>query len=172
MVCSSWVVPRFFLINSVVFAIAFCVVPAYSGDNSFPTLNPSLPKFSFETKFPEEVTAGGKVTGVIRMGISDGWHVYAPGADKKYRVFSVTDGGDKAVTPSYEYPDSKVATIADEKVKVYDGVVEVQTKLLFSEHIEKGNIVWKPVVMWQACSDNLCLPPSEKQLSIRFKVVK
>lgn len=144
---------------------------AAADGGGFTTANPKFPEITINYKLPKTPpAAGGAFSGSIHVTIPEGWHVYAPGADKKYRRLEVEPGEGPAVEDlKFTYPPGHVMDIIGEMVPVYDGKVEIGFEGWLADGTEPAGAVWRPVVKWQSCSDKLCLTPESRTLEISLK---
>ena len=149
------------------FCLAVFPVSMVSAGGGPPSQNPAMPEFGVSYEFPTgPVAPGSGISGFIRVEIPEGWHVYAPGVEKKYRKIEIISADGPVENIKLGYPPSRDLVILGEKVPVYDGEVVIKVEGRIAEGAEEGARVWRPVVSWQACSDNLCLAPESRTLEI------
>lgn len=114
------------------------------------------------------VKPGGAARGEITVEIPEGWHFYAPGVEKYKKLdIKATEGPLEGV--KFTYPQGEMATLVDEKVPVYQGKVTVKFEGKAAS-AKPGAVVFRPVISWQACSANICLPPESREVEIKFTV--
>lgn len=113
------------------------------------------------TKNPFIETAD--VTGVIIITIPAGWHLYAPGADEKYISLSIEPGQGPISGVVFTYPDGEMKMLLSDLVPLYHGEVTIEFTATL---IEANGGVWRPMIRWQTCSEEICLLPEKRSLEI------
>lgn len=153
-------------------AALFALAPsrASADGEGFMTANPEFPEITISYKLLKTPAApGGAFSGSIHVTIPEGWHIYAPGADKKYRRLEVEPGEGSVEDLKFTYPPGHVMDIIGEMVPVYDGEVKIGFEGRLADGAAAAGAVWRPVVRWQSCSDRLCLTPESRTLDIPLK---
>lgn len=162
----------FRIILTSALAVAFSFLPAFADGPGFYTTNPQFPNIEILHDFPPDpVSPGGVLKGEIMVKIPEGWHVYAPGVEK-YRKLNVEKGEGPLSEVRFHYPEGQIMDVVGEQVPVYDGIVSIAVEGKIREDAEAGKTVWRPLVSWQSCSDNLCLAPESRTLEIHLTIDK
>src|SRR5258707_8636703 len=111
---------------------------------------------------------GSDVHGVVTATIESGWHINSnkPLDDFVIRTVLSFDGTDLV---SAEYPEHTVRSFkfsGDQKLAVYEGTIRIG----FTAKL-KSNAPIKGKLHYQACNDNVCLPPRDAEVTIDTVVV-
>jgi len=135
----------------------------------------TLDKVSVEVISGQEtITAGSEVEFTISMDIDEGWHLNAhnPPLDYLIGVELEMETSDGAIVSDIQYPkpQQKKFSFAEEILDVYEGTSYVLLKAKSSSNLEKGSYTLKGQFTIQACSDEVCLPPSDIELEFPFTV--
>jgi cytochrome c biogenesis DsbD-like protein len=117
---------------------------------------------------PSEVSAASGASAVLFVDVTPkpGIHVYAPG-NADYIPITVK------LTPQSElkagklaYPKSETATIADEKVAVFQKPFRLTQEVSLDKSAKPGStIAVAGMVNYQACDDKVCFPPESAPVS-------
>ena len=114
--------------------------------------------------------AGGSGEAVVKLDITDGFHVNAnPASDKFYIPTELTAGPEAGVTPgkpSYPKALTKKFKFADKPLAVYEGRAEIRLPLRAEASAAKGPHTLRARVRVQPCNDEACLPPRTLDVSI------
>ncbi len=128
------------------------------------------PYFSVTTTFPDSyVKPGDVVYGSILVTMPEGWHVYAPGV-KKYNSLNVDAGDGPLQHVRLDYPPAKTIVQLGDEVPVYGGTVEIRVAGIVPLDYLAGLLMFSAVVTWQGCTDNICLPPESRMVSVPLKI--
>ncbi|VAX15027.1 hypothetical protein MNBD_NITROSPINAE01-1651 [hydrothermal vent metagenome] len=129
------------------------------------------PEFSVTATFPDSpIKPGDVVYGSIFVTMPDGWHVYAPGV-KKYNSLNVDTGDGPLKHVRLDYPPAKTIVQLGTEVPVYGGTVEIRVAGIAPPSHAGGDIMFSALVTWQGCTDNICLPPESKMVSVPLKML-
>jgi len=114
--------------------------------------------------------AGGAGEAVVRLDITDGFHVNAnPASDKFYIPTELTAGPEAGVTPgkpAYPKALTKKFKFADKPLAVYEGRAEIRLPLRAEASAAKGPHTLRARVRVQPCNDEVCLSPRTLDVSI------
>ncbi|VAX15925.1 hypothetical protein MNBD_NITROSPINAE04-1199 [hydrothermal vent metagenome] len=160
------------IITSIFFAFIFVAGAAQSEQAPLPFLDlaSTSPEFTVAPDFSGEAfKPGSVVVGSIYVTAPPGWHIYAPGV-KKYRRLEMTSGDGPLIDVQFSYPPVKVMTLLGEEVPVYEGRVEIIAQGIVAPDTIDGGYVWRPVISWQGCAENICLAPETRTLQITIAV--
>lgn len=121
----------------------------------------------------DRVTPGGENSYAVIMDIEEGWHLNAhdPGPDYLIGVNLTLDspGADAPGTVTeIRYPDPIRMTFdfAGEELNVYENRTTILVTLKASESLEAGDYELEGTLLLQACSDSVCLPPADLDLTL------
>jgi thiol:disulfide interchange protein DsbD len=114
---------------------------------------------------------GDEVHGVVTATIENGWHINSNKPLDEFVIKSelVLDGA-TADLVSAEYPPHTVRGFTfsgDQKLAVYEGTIRIP----FTAKLKSGATSIKGKLHYQACNDNVCLPPRDAEVTIDSAVV-
>jgi hypothetical protein len=119
------------------------------------------------------VTRGGSARATIVMDIPGGLHVNSNRPNSEYAIpttIRVSSPGAKVGAVSYPRGKSRRFQFSDDAISVYEG----RTSFNFNVNVPanfKGNIVRvRAVVRYQACTDEVCYPPKNKEITLTARV--
>ena len=110
--------------------------------------------------------AGAKTVLFVDVTPKPGIHVYAPG-NQDYIPITVKLSPQSAVKPGkLAYPKADIATIADEKVAVFEKPFRLTQDVTLDKSAKPGSTVAVAgTVNFQACDDRVCYPPENASVS-------
>lgn len=135
----------------------------------------TLEKVSIESvsKF-DTLAAGEEARFAVIMDIKDGWHLNAhnPPQDYLIGVDLSVEAGDHAMVSDIQYPRPKQMkfSFARDVLDVYEGKAIVLLKMKTSRNLKPGNYNITGSLQIQACSDQVCLPPSTAELNFLIRI--
>lgn len=119
------------------------------------------------------VTRGGSARGTIVMDIPGGLHVNSNRPNSEYAIATTIRAsapGAKIGAVSYPRGKSRRFQFSDDAINVYEG----RTVFNFNVNVPanfKGNTVRvRAVVRYQACTDEVCYPPKNKEITLTARV--
>lgn len=113
---------------------------------------------------------GTKLSLFVEVTPKPGIHVYAPGAND-YIPITVTLNAGGVKAGKLTYPKSEVATIADERVPVFQKPFRLTQDVTIDKSVKPGsNVVVTGTVHYQACDDRVCYPPESAPVSWNVSV--
>ena len=109
-----------------------------------------------------------QVKGVVTATIENGWHINSnkPLDDFVIPTKLIFDGTELV---SAEYPPHTVRTFTfsgGQKLAVYEGTIQIP----FTAKLQTGDTI-KGKLHYQACNDNVCLPPRDAEVTIDANVI-
>ncbi len=115
--------------------------------------------------------AGSKVMLFVDVTPRPGIHVYAPG-NQDYIPITVKLTPNPDLKPGkLAYPKSETATIADEKVSVYQKPFRLTQDVTLAKSARSGTTVAvQGTVNYQACDDKVCFPPESAPVTWTISV--
>jgi thiol:disulfide interchange protein DsbD len=124
----------------------------------------------------DSLAAGNEARFAVIMDIKEGWHLNAhnPTLDYLIGVDLNVNASDHAIVSDIRYPRplQMQFSFARDVLDVYEGKVMVLVKMRSSGNLKQGNYTVNGNLQVQACSDNVCLPPSNVELSFPITVGK
>lgn len=122
----------------------------------------------------DTVTAGTEAQYAVIMDIKDGWHLNAhnPTLDYLIGVDLSVDASDHALVSDIQYPRPlhMQFSFAQDVLDVYENKAIVLVKMRSSGNLEPGSYTISGNLQVQACSDKVCLPPADMELSFPFTI--
>lgn len=122
----------------------------------------------------DSVQAGSELQFAIAMDIDDGWHLNAHNPPLDYLIGVELDlsTSNEAIVSDIQYPSplQKKFNFADEILDVYESTSHVVLKAKTGSSLEPGTYRLDGELTIQACSDEVCLPPSTVELEFPFTV--
>ena len=119
------------------------------------------------------ITRGGSSRGTIVMDIPGGLHVNSNRPNSEYAVATVvrvSGTGAKVGGISYPRGKSRRFQFSEDSINVYEG----RTVFNFNVNVPanfKGNTVKvRAVVRYQACTDEVCYPPKNKEITLTARI--
>ena len=123
---------------------------------------------------PVAIAAGGEGTATIRLTITPSWHINANPPFPDYMIPTVVElGATRGVRPSepaYPPPHLVKLSFDDSELFVYDGVADVKMPLAVAADAANGAHVLKGSLRFQACNDQVCLPPHSLPFAVTVNV--
>jgi thiol:disulfide interchange protein DsbD len=149
--------------------LLLAAVPAFAqigiGASGAPPLDAKLVELSGAVN----ARSGAEVRGVVTAKITDGWHINSAKPLESYAIATVLsfDGADLV---SAEYPAHVLhafAFSAGTKLAVYEGTIQIP----FVAKLKGDAKSITAKLHYQACNDNVCLPPRDATAEISTTVV-
>jgi len=119
------------------------------------------------------VARGAKARGVITMNIPGGLHVNSNRPSSQYAIAtSVKIGGDgvRGATVSYPRGKDRKFQFSDSAINVYEGAVRFPFSISVPANFRGNTVRLRAVVHYQACTNEVCYPPKDKDVTITAKV--
>jgi thiol:disulfide interchange protein DsbD len=174
---------RNFALASVLLTLLLYGTAAPSGDEqknqSIQTLFSSLGSDSalvtLETRAAsDKVHAGSSIKAAVVMQIAPGWHVNAHVPTEDYLIgtdlkLELREG---IIISDIRYPKAKRIKFefADEPLDVYEGTAPVFLTLQISDKLAPGTYELRGKLTYQACNNQVCLPPADLDVAIPLLV--
>ena len=126
------------------------------------------------TAAPVTLHAGDTAPVLLQVVLAPGWHVYAnpPSGEYNIPVRVGLTGARGVVAGAPRYPAGKdVKLPSDEKpTRVYDGAFTITLPLQAAANAMSGTQTLSGKVSFQACNDQVCLPPASVPFSVQVTV--
>lgn len=119
-----------------------------------------------------EVNAGEKVKVVVRVEVPQGLHAYTPEIGGSFRPLRIDlkDGPIDMLKPEFPKGEQKdFPSLSDKPLPVYVGRVDIPVEVTLSKGA-KGEVSATLTVETQLCSDEVCYPPTQHDVTFTVKV--
>jgi thiol:disulfide interchange protein DsbD len=117
---------------------------------------------------------GGHANAQVTLAVLKGWHVNAnPATDENSIATEVGVTGSGALGAAkalYPKPRIEKLSFSDQPLLVFDGETVVQVPISASALAKPGAYVLSGTVRFQACNDQLCLPPASATFEVPVEV--
>ena len=124
---------------------------------------------------PLQLAPGAHGTAAVAMKVRSGWHVNAnPASTENAIPTTVTVAGDSGITIAAPlYPPGRTVKLAidDQPLSVYDGTVTIRLPVAVGSGATPGVRTIAGKLRFQACNDQLCLPPSTVEFKLAVDVM-
>ncbi|MCI0403523.1 MAG: protein-disulfide reductase DsbD N-terminal domain-containing protein [Acidobacteria bacterium] len=116
--------------------------------------------------------AGNAATTTLVAVIQEGFHINSNQPTESYLIptrVELVEAGPFALD-KIEYPKGELKTFAfapDEKLSVYEGTVKLPLKLR-AKAGTRGSHALRLAFHYQACNDQVCLPPAKREATLRI----
>jgi Disulphide bond corrector protein DsbC len=150
------------IITSAIFTFAFLFAANSANAQSF---NGSIGNGT--------VTRGGSARGTIVMSIPGGLHVNSFRPNSEYAIpttVSVSAAGVKVGTVMYPRGKSQRFQFSEDVINVYDGRTVFNFNINVPKNFKGDTVRVRAVVRYQACTDEVCYPPKNKEITLTAKV--
>jgi uncharacterized protein YyaL (SSP411 family) len=120
-----------------------------------------------------KAAAGGELKVTVTLSTKEGWHVYAnPASSETLKPTVVSLGSGPASLLKVDYPAGREKTYAgeSEKVRVYEGQVNLVVHLRLEDTVKAGPVDLELRVRYQACNDRACLAPATLTVPVRAEI--
>jgi DsbC/DsbD-like thiol-disulfide interchange protein len=116
---------------------------------------------------------GGATRATVVMNIPGGLHVNSSRPGSEYAIptsVKVTATGAKAGGVSYPRGRSRKFSFSDEALNVYEGRTTFSFNVTVPANFKGNTLRVRAVVHYQACTNEVCYPPTSKTVSLTAKV--
>lgn len=120
------------------------------------------------------IKRGATAIGVLILEIPEGLHVNANRPQNRYAVPTVVRlSSRQAILGKVSYPKGKTKRFSfnEEPMRVYEGRVKFTFPVRVSSNFRGKNISVRAVVRYQACDNEVCFPPREKEITLTAEVI-
>lgn len=151
--------------NSLLFSLLIILIGGMSGIVAGQTVTG---KFS-----DPSVSRGSAIKGTITLSIPEGLHVNSNKPNSEYAIptsVRITAAGLKI--GEIEYPEGKDRKFqfSESELNVYEGEVSIPFSITVPRGFRGTTISVKAVVRYQACTDEVCYPPRNKEVVMTAEV--
>ncbi len=120
-----------------------------------------------------ELSVAGGATVTLRLSILPGWHINSPkpsGVLIPTEVsFSLPEGVEARAT--WPPPEEVKVSFSPEPLALYQGEVEVPIRFTAGDAVPPGEYTVQGELVYQACNDEVCLPPTETSFTLSLTVL-
>jgi len=119
------------------------------------------------------VSRGGSARGVITMSIPGGLHVNSNRPSSEYSIpttVSVTGRGVKVGRVSYPRGANRKFGFSETPINVYQGTVRFPFTVSVPANYRGRTVTLRAVVRYQACTNEVCYPPKNKEITFTARV--
>lgn len=136
----------------------------------------SADKLTIETYLSvDNVHPGAEFYAAVKMDIEDKWHINAHIPTYDYLIGTVLTmqekEGIRILGKKYPDPVRYKFAFADDELDVYEGVSYIYLHIRTSRDLEPRDYTLEGTLRVQACDDEVCLAPSNKELTLTLPVV-
>lgn len=120
------------------------------------------------------VKKGSSVRGVVILEIPDGLHVNSNRPNNKYAIPTTLRLYSKDVNVGkvlYPRGKDKKFPFNENPINIYEGKVRFIFSVKVPQSFKGKTIKVRAVVRYQACNDEVCFPPKEKEVLLTARVV-
>jgi DsbC/DsbD-like thiol-disulfide interchange protein len=119
------------------------------------------------------VTRGATARGVITMNIPGGLHVNSNRPSSQYAIATtvrVSGSGLRSTAVSYPRGRNRKFEFSENPINVYEGTVRFPFSVKIPANFNGAAVRLRAVVHYQACTNEVCYPPKDKDITITAKV--
>lgn len=119
------------------------------------------------------VARGSTARGSIVLNIPSGLHVNSARPNSEYAIpTSVRLSGQGVSTGGVRYPRGKNRRFqfSDSVINVYEGLVSIPFTVNVPAKFRGNTVRIRAVVRYQACTEEVCYPPKNKEITINARV--
>lgn len=119
------------------------------------------------------VKRGATARGVITLDIPEGLHVNSNQPNNEYAIpTTVKISSSNAIVGRVSYPRGKAKKFSfnEAPIYIYEGRVRFTFPVKVPAKFKGKTVSVRAVVRYQACTDEVCYPPREKEITITAKV--
>jgi DsbC/DsbD-like thiol-disulfide interchange protein len=119
------------------------------------------------------VRRGGAVKGTIVMNIPNGLHVNSSRPNSEYAIptsVNLNASGVKLGTVMYPRGANRKFEFSDDTLNVYENRAVFNFNVAVPANYKGNTVKIRAVVRYQACTDQVCYPPKNKEITLIAKV--
>ncbi len=119
------------------------------------------------------VKRGGAVKGSIVMNIPSGLHVNSSRPNSEYAIPTIVNlsaSGVKVGTVMYPRGTNRKFEFSDDTLNVYENRVVFNFNVAVPTNFKGNALKIRAVVRYQACTEQVCYPPKNKEITLTAKV--
>lgn len=119
------------------------------------------------------VTRGGSAKGSIVLSIPGGLHVNSSRPASEYAIpttVRLSGAGVRISGPTFPRGVNRKFQFSENTINVYEGTVRFPFTVTVPTGFKGDTVRLRAVVRYQACTDEVCYPPRNKEITISAKV--
>lgn len=119
------------------------------------------------------VTRGGSAKGSIVLSIPGGLHVNSSRPASEYAIpttVRLSGAGVRISGPTFPRGVNRKFQFSENTINVYEGTVRFPFTVTVPTGFKGDTVRLRAVVRYQACTDEVCYPPRNKEITITAKV--
>lgn len=119
------------------------------------------------------VAQGSTVKGMLVLTIPDGLHVNSNKPSSEYLIAtSVRLSGDGIKVGKITYPEgrNRKFQFSDSELNVYEGRITIPFSVSILKAFKGKRISMKARIRYQACTEEVCFPPKNKEITMTAEV--
>lgn len=120
-----------------------------------------------------QLKRGSSVKGTVVLSIPEGLHVNSNKPDSEYAIpttVRITGEGFKLGSIDYPSGQNRKFQFSEVDLNVYEGEVTIPFTLTVPRGFRGTSLTVKAVVRYQACTDEVCYPPRNKEITMTAAV--
>lgn len=121
----------------------------------------------------DNVARGGVARGTIVMDIPGGLHVNSNRPNSEYAIpttVRVTAPGARVAAIGYPRGKSRRFQFSEDAINVYEGRTVFNFNVRVPANYKGNTVKVRAVVRYQACTDEVCYPPKNKEITLTARV--
>ncbi len=123
----------------------------------------------------DKIQAGSTIQIALQLKISDDWHInsHTPTFDYLIGTTFELQSKEEIILADIQYPKGNPVSLsfADQPIDVYEGTTTIFASLRISDKLNPGIDTIKGKITFQACNNQICLPPSAIDVNIPIQIV-
>lgn len=113
------------------------------------------------------VSRGSKVEGTIVLSIPEGLHVNSNKPESEYAIpttVKISGLGFKALPIEYPAGENRKFQFSESELNIYEGEIKIPFTITVLRSFRGKTLSVKALVRYQACTDEVCYPPRNKEV--------
>ena len=124
----------------------------------------------------DKIQAGSTIQIALQLKISDDWHInsHTPTFDYLIGTTFKLQSNEGIILADVQYPKGNLVSLsfAEQPIDVYEGTTTIFVSLRISDKLNLGVDTIKGKITFQACNNQICLPPSAIDVNIPIQIVR
>lgn len=119
------------------------------------------------------VQKGKSARGTVVLSIPSGLHVNSNRPGNRYQIpttVRLSSAGARVVGPTYPRGVNRKFQFSDTVINVYEGTVRFPFTVTVPAGFRGNTVSVRAVVRYQACTDEVCYPPRNKEITMTARV--
>jgi len=144
---------------------AFMIVSLFAAESSAQTVSGSISNGT--------VPRGKTTRGVVRLSIPAGLHVNSSNPNSEYSIatrVTLSANGIRLGAVNYPKGTDRKFQFSPNTINVYEGNVSFPFTVNVPANYRGKTISVKAVVRFQACTEEVCYPPKNKEITLTAKI--